>query len=180
MKSWYQHVFVSTTAAGKKLRIVGSIVVSMLIVMFILTAGVTASSPSSPDITVTYYACVTNSTGAIKIVSATTTCPTGTHKIHWNQQGPQGPQGPQGIQGPPGITAGYTGIFTSLDNLSSNLVAIVATTTVASGHYFITAQTTALPATGDYIGCEVGTANTGPSGHYIAYTGGASEGSQSL
>lgn len=61
--------------------------------------------------TVTYYGCINNSTGAIRIVSATTVCNTGEHKIHWNQTGPQGPQGPQGPTGAQGATGpkGATG-----------------------------------------------------------------------
>jgi hypothetical protein len=75
--------------------------------------------------TVTYYGCVNNSTGGIKIVNSTTECASGFHRIQWNQEGPEGPtgprgatgatgaqgsqgmQGPQGPQGPPGITAAY-------------------------------------------------------------------------
>ncbi len=38
----------------------------------------------------TYYACVTNSTGAIEIVTSTTTCQTGQTKIHWYEVGPPG------------------------------------------------------------------------------------------
>ena len=53
--------------------------------------------------TVTYYACINNSTGAIRIVNKTTVCKTGEHKIQWNQTGPQGVPGPQGIQGPQGL-----------------------------------------------------------------------------
>jgi len=57
---------------------------------------------------VTYYGCVNNSTGAITIVSATTTCKTGFHKIQWAQTGPQGPVGPTGPKGATGAT-GPTG-----------------------------------------------------------------------
>jgi hypothetical protein len=52
----------------------------------------------------TFYGCVNNSTGAITIVSASTTCKTGTHKIQWNQTGPTGPTGPKGATGPAGPT----------------------------------------------------------------------------
>lgn len=69
--------------------------------------------------TVTYYACVNNSTGAPTIVTATTTCKSGHSKISWNEVGPTGPagkngtngtngtNGAQGIQGPPGLAVGY-------------------------------------------------------------------------
>jgi len=67
--------------------------------------------------TVTYYGCVSNSTGAITIVSKTTVCKAGFTKINWNQTGPQGPIGPKGAtgatgaQGPKGATGaqGLTG-----------------------------------------------------------------------
>src|SRR5437667_12323000 len=136
MKNWYQHVFVPATVAGKKLRVVGALIVSMLTVMFVLTAVVAASSP---DATVIYYACVTNTTSAIKIVSSTTTCPTGTHKIHWNQQGPigpTGPQGPQGPQGPSGVSQGYLGYTTTASSLGSgSFTPVVSTNPVAGGNY---------------------------------------------
>jgi hypothetical protein len=52
--------------------------------------------------TVTYYACVNNSTGAPTIVSSTATCASGFHKIQWNQTGPTGPEGPKGATGATG------------------------------------------------------------------------------
>ena len=58
--------------------------------------------------TVTYYACVNNSTGALIIVNSTTTCASGYHKIQWNQTGPVGPAGPKGSTGATGAT-GQTG-----------------------------------------------------------------------
>src|SRR5215469_14195211 len=50
---------------------------------------------------VTYYACVTNRTGAVKIVAKTARCRLGQHKISWNKTGPQGP---------PGVVTGYHSI----------------------------------------------------------------------
>jgi hypothetical protein len=48
--------------------------------------------------TMTFFACVTNKTGALKIVSKSAACRTGQHKISWNSSGPQGPAG---------VVAGY-------------------------------------------------------------------------
>ncbi len=62
---------------------------------------------------VTYDACVTNSTGVIKIVSASAKCGKGEHKISWNKVGPAGQPGPAGV------TAGYASY--SLDNTSVTL-----------------------------------------------------------
>ena len=37
----------------------------------------------------TYYGCVDNTTGAIRVVSKTTVCKPTDHKIQWSQVGPQ-------------------------------------------------------------------------------------------
>ncbi len=50
----------------------------------------------------TYYACVNNSSGALKMVTESADCAHNEHKIQWNQSGPQGPAGPQGETGPQG------------------------------------------------------------------------------
>lgn len=63
-----------------------------------------ANGIQSPAV-VTFFGCVNNTTGAIRIVSKTTVCQSSEQEIHWNQKGPQGPQGqqgPQGLQGPEG------------------------------------------------------------------------------
>ena len=39
------------------------------------------------------HACVSSRNGSIKIVGATSTCPSGTYPLDWNQTGPAGPQG---------------------------------------------------------------------------------------
>jgi hypothetical protein len=49
-----------------------------------------------------FYACVNNSTGAVQIVGSTTSCPSGSHKIQWNQTGPAGPAGAKGATGATG------------------------------------------------------------------------------
>lgn len=88
-----------------------SSVVSMMAVTLLLTLGALTQADAATPATVTYYACVNNSTGAITIVGSTTVCATGFHKIQWNQVGPQGPQGPKGATGatgPKGAT-GATG-----------------------------------------------------------------------
>jgi hypothetical protein len=86
---------------------------------------------------VVYYACVTNGTGAVKIVSATVMCGTGKHKISWNNLGPAGhtgphgatgPQGPQGAPGPQGATGpqGPPGVTTGYASFNSNAVSLPA------------------------------------------------------
>jgi hypothetical protein len=112
---------------------------------------------------VTYYGCVNNTTGSIRIVSKTTVCKSTEHKINWNQvgprgpkgnqgnpgpQGPRGPQGPQGIQGPtgptgpqgpPGISVGYSAIlpFASDVPISGATVAALTNPIATSGLYYI-------------------------------------------
>lgn len=49
-----------------------------------------------------YYACVNNSSGAVKMVSEGDDCAKNFTLIHWNQTGPTGPPGPIGPQGPVG------------------------------------------------------------------------------
>jgi hypothetical protein len=66
-------------------------------------AAMTALGAVAQAANVTYYACV-SSTGAITIVSATTTCAAGFTKIHWNETGPAGPKGATGATGPKGAT----------------------------------------------------------------------------
>jgi hypothetical protein len=69
---------------------------SLLFAFYLFLFGAPAAAQT------TIYACVTNSTGAVQIVGATTTCATGTHKIQWNEAGPAGGKGATGATGPAG------------------------------------------------------------------------------
>jgi hypothetical protein len=73
--------------------------VAAVVLVGVLAAGavsiVRAVTPPPPVI----YACVNDSSGTIKIVSATDTCHNHETALNWNQQGPKGDQGIQGIQG---------------------------------------------------------------------------------
>jgi hypothetical protein len=144
---------------------------SRLVLSFVAIAGAFFLGASAQASTVTYYACVNNTTGAIKIVSSTTTCATGTHKIQWNQigpvgprgpagpqgvagptgpQGPTGPKGPAGPQGPPGLAIGYdatcggANITPCPSSLSGSPGTLVLQTSPISktGTYFVSASTT--------------------------------------
>lgn len=141
-------------------------------------AAATAASP------VTYYACVTTSTGAVKIVSSTTTCGTGQHKISWNNTGPagpagppgpqgatgpQGPQGTTGPQGPPGVIDAYAHGSGTSGPLSYSYWTTVGTLPLPAGSFLVTAQ--ASPeivggATSDSILCTL----TDGSGNYLDST----------
>jgi Collagen triple helix repeat (20 copies) len=86
--------------------------ISTCLSVFLLLAGcilpvAAQQQASSNDVdlspaVVTYYGCVNNSTGDIRIVSKSTVCKSTEHKINWNQVGPKGPKGNTGAQGPKG------------------------------------------------------------------------------
>src|SRR5262245_27989522 len=73
---------------------------------FIIMGGVlsVSSLAVSPAVAQnnTIYSCVTKNSGAVRIVSATTTCTSKELLVTWNMMGPQGPQGPIGLTGSPG------------------------------------------------------------------------------
>src|SRR5271154_1152055 len=86
--------------------------ISTCLSVFLLLAGCVlpvaaqqqASSNELSPAVVTYYGCVNNSTGDIRIVSKSTVCKSTEQKINWNQVGPKGPKGNTGAQGPKGAT----------------------------------------------------------------------------
>ena len=120
--------------------------------------------------TVTYYGCVSNSTGAISIVSKTAVCKAGFTKISWNQVGPQGPAGAkgatgaagpvgpkgmtgaQGPQGIPGATGpqGPQGVQGPAGISSGNFVSVGNSGPLAVSPGTLVAQTNPVAATGTY------------------------------
>ena len=97
------------------------VVFAVTITMFLSVTYVSAHGGNTALI----HACVSNSSGEIKIVGANSNCPSNYRALDWNIQGPagqqgaigpvgpigpqglqgeQGPQGLQGIQGPAGIS----------------------------------------------------------------------------
>ena len=174
------------TFIGKKAKISG--LVSLIVLTILLLQATIASASSAPQMSTIYYACVNNTSGAITIVSQSTKCPTGTHKIQWNQQGPIGPQGPQGVQGiqgvqgptgpqgPAGVSQGYFSSASNVNISSSNqtLVPVVKTVPLAaSGTYLVTATEMAVVAGGDTVTCIVTSAG-GAFGHVFGSFGPAS------
>jgi hypothetical protein len=143
-------------------------------VLFLLACCVLpiAAQQAQPQVT-TYYACINNSTGAIRIVSKSTVCKSTEHKINWNQVGPQGPQGPhgpkgaqgpQGPQGPPGMSVGYSaqcdaGCGIGLIGYPGEV--ILETAAVGAGTYYVSSSTLLDVAGGDEGFCYVTTADTG-------------------
>jgi hypothetical protein len=117
-----------------------------------------AAQEGQPEVT-TYYGCVNNSTGAIRIVSKSTTCKSTEHKISWNQVGPQGPPGPKGPKGaagpkgPPGMSLGYSAVIPIGVNpplTGDQAILIMQTNSIStSGTYFISASVFPYVAAGD-------------------------------
>ena len=184
MMNWLQSIFTSALFKGSKTRVL--CVLTLLALVVVLSAAALPNATlSSPQTNVTYYACVNNTSGAITIVSKSTKCPTGSQKIHWNQQGPIGPQGPQGVQGvqgiqgiqgpqgPAGVSQGY---FSSKGNvnISTNngqLVPVVSTIPLAaSGTYIVTASEVAIVASGDTV-ARIITSAGGAVGSYFSTVG---------
>jgi|HubBroStandDraft_6_1064221.scaffolds.fasta_scaffold01998_8 hypothetical protein len=163
-----------------------SLVVAVSTIVTLMFLGAVAQAA-----TVTYYACVNNSTGAVKIVSSTTTCASGTHKIQWNQAGPAGPAGPKGAtgatgpqgiqgtegpQGPPGLGFAYIvqcgpDVFGTNINcpgngpLPSTATLILQTTSIpTTGFYLVSASTniSSSSAAGSYSECYITTTYDNP------------------
>jgi hypothetical protein len=134
-------------------------------VLFLLACCVLpmAAQQGQPQVT-TYYGCVNNSTGAIRIVSKTTVCKSTEHKINWNQAGPQGPQGaqgPQGPQGPPGMSVGYFTANTGGFSMAPASVAVQTDPIQTTGFYYINATALFYVDTGDLGACYVTLASNG-------------------
>ena len=91
--NWPQQIFGPLTTRSKRLPIFSALALGLLALL--LTAGAVPGRGSSiPQTVVTYYACVNNTTGAIIIVSKTTTCKTGYHKILVESNRPSRPNRP--------------------------------------------------------------------------------------
>jgi hypothetical protein len=141
-----------------------------------------AATNGGVPVTTIYYGCVNNSTGAIRIVSSSTTCKTTEHKIQWNQTGPQGPAGPAGPkgpkgstgatgatgpQGPPGISVGYSVRVADVALAAYPGVLVAETPAVQAGTYFVSASTLFFLATGDDGFCYITSVNNaGVTGNY--------------
>jgi hypothetical protein len=72
-----------------------------LAIVFVSVAGATVVSAHGGN-TALIHACVSNSSGEVKIVGANATCPSNYRALDWNIQGPAGQQGPIGPVGPVG------------------------------------------------------------------------------
>lgn len=131
-----------------------------------LTAAVIPAIAAPTSTPVTYYACVTNATGTMRVVAHSTKCKATEHKISWNNVGPRGPRGttgprgPKGAQGPPGVVDGLAdkAQYVRLSDCAPPNCTPVATLRAPAGDFFVTAQVLALlsPATtSDAVTCDL-------------------------
>jgi hypothetical protein len=85
---------------GSRLRPYLGPVIALLVVLALGAGTVYAAIPNGGG---TYYACLTKSSGVVRLVNyPKVKCATGERFIKWSQQGPTGPAGAQGVQGPEG------------------------------------------------------------------------------
>lgn len=101
--------------------LVGPIIAAVLLAL-LLAANVAADTTPA-----TYYACVNQNNGTIRMTTANGTCNGNETKISWNQVGPAGPQGPAGATGPQGPQgpqgpAGLTQHLTLLEADSEEII----------------------------------------------------------
>lgn len=167
MRNWSEHLF--TLTGGKRPRVFRlPAFVALLSIFLFVSTTLAASAPATPTI---YYACVNNTTGAIRIVGSTTRCASNEHKIQWNQQGPAGPAGPQGPQGPSGVSQGYTAFNGPIVLGNTAAVPVVSTIAVTAGTYIVIGMEESNIDTGDGVYCVLGTVHTGGSGLSTSFAG---------
>ena len=149
-----------------------------------------ASDNVGPLVPIVYYGCVTNTTGAIRIVSKATVCKATEHKIQWDEIGPKGPAGPQGPpgpkgatgaqgpQGPPGISVGYSYGSGGVANLAGFPGTLVAQSNPVSvtGEYYVNATALLDVGQGEGAYCYTTTVLNG-AGNFDSQ-GGSSAGAQ--
>jgi hypothetical protein len=80
----------------------------MVVTLVVALVGTTTIGFAAATTAGVINACVNNSSGTLKIVSATDTCPTNWTALSWNQQGPEGLTGATGATGLTGLM-GATG-----------------------------------------------------------------------
>ena len=166
------------------------VVVSLAVAAAMLSLAIMAQAQAPVT---TYFGCVNNTSGAIRIVTSSTTCHATEHKIQWNQvgpkgstgaqgpkgstgpQGPAGLQGPQGLagpQGPPGMSVGLSATLPPASNvpLTTNPGVLVGQTNPVptSGVYYINASALLEVASADPEGafCYDTVASSGSPSQY--------------
>jgi hypothetical protein len=126
--------------------------------ILVITVGALSAlgaAPAEAAIT-TYYACVTNATGALHLVSSTATCKATEHKIQWNDPGPRGPAGPQGPQGPPGAASGVFAVSNSLSiTVTDQPTSILQAQISQPGSYLFSANANLVNGDFDIMACSI-------------------------
>jgi Phage Tail Collar Domain/Collagen triple helix repeat (20 copies) len=82
--------------------------IAMTVTLVVALVGTTMIGLAAATTAGVIYACVNNSSGTIKIVAATDTCPANWTALSWSDQGSAGATGATGATGPAGAT-GATG-----------------------------------------------------------------------
>lgn len=90
------------------------------VLVLLLAVGVTSAIAQN---TVTYYACVNNSSGTIRMRREGKSCKNNETLIDWNQRGPAGPPGPQGEPGVIGFYKSYAQVYVDNDDPGAHVVA---------------------------------------------------------
>jgi hypothetical protein len=102
---------------------------AILLVAVLLLSGVTYVSAHGGDVTL-IHACVTSRSGAVRIVSPTTTCDASKETaLDWGIQGPKGDKGDTGPKGPAGVLGIYYVTQSSDPNVVSEFTVVQASCT---------------------------------------------------
>jgi len=194
MRQWYERLFATHSTRGKQRRVIS---IFLGVSVLALTLATVVQADTTPT---TYYACVGNNLGTIRMISSSGTCTQYEHEISWNNVGPQGsagpagPQGPKGDAGPTGSTgpqgpqgdtgpAGPSGLSNSYAAVNFNhvvlqpsytFVKVAETKTVAAGHYIVNSSVSAALLSNDHMGCVIGTGSN-PYGGLEAINGPTAE-----
>lgn len=78
----------------------GTILIAVIVVG--LGGAAVAADSSQPNQTGTYYGCIGDGNGNLRVIDSGDSCEKNETAITWNQTGPQGLKGDTGAQGPQG------------------------------------------------------------------------------
>lgn len=96
------------------------------VLLLIAGGGIAYASIPGPDGTIN--GCYKTSTGVLSVIDSSSTCPSGSTSLNWNQTGPQGPAGPS--------TGGSAGLDLQIIR-SVGASGVAATATCPADHPFL-------------------------------------------
>ena len=135
--------------------------VAVASVILALALGVAAvGTVFAQSTTTTINGCVSNKSGALRVVNSPSACKSGETAISWNQQGPQGPQGIQGPQG----NLGQPGVNGENGKTILNGDGAPATDLGGAGDYYIDNESAAIYGPKTANGWGTPTSLVGPPG----------------